>query len=331
MPSNIFRDCSRKYASLIKRELLSGHSFEIPAVVSGGDYWFSLLVIFQFLGARWHGSFPASRSMRKLTLTFYSSNLIKTIWISSRFFSKRILQIQTVSNSIYYTTSHQSLDTMTDDVHAMKCNEPACLWRRCRGIRWPTRDLSSSSIRSPTLGSTIFLMNWCTVGLKWSRSKQMSEQNQTSQKLSNQFRKKWHEIVAMATDTASTAVNHSESIWTFVQTNSATTSNNHQPHVWTPISHNDLSIPFLDQAQYCTKHRSVSCARSNFCRSSFKVSLFSARTAPGNDAWEASWGIVSWYHANRVDRDADDADNDHEDDGEAEGHTMNHVHSIKLT
>ena len=32
-----------------------------------------------------------------------------------------------------------------------------------------------------------------------------------------------------------------------------------------------------------------------------------------------------------MDRDADDADNDHEDDGEAEGHTMNYVHSIKLT
>lgn len=43
MPSNILRDCSRKYALLIKGELLSGHSFEIPAVVSGGDYWFSLL------------------------------------------------------------------------------------------------------------------------------------------------------------------------------------------------------------------------------------------------------------------------------------------------
>ena len=29
---------------------------------------------------------------------------------------------------------------------------------------------------------------------------------------------------------------------------------------------------------------------------------------------------------------ADDADNDDEDDdGEAEGHTMNHVHSVKLT
>lgn len=37
------------------------------------------------------------------------------------------------------------------------------------------------------------------------------------------------------------------------------------------------------------------------------------------------------YHANHVDRDADDADNDDEDDGEAEGHTMNHVHSVKLT
>jgi len=219
----------------------------------------------------------------------------------------------------------------------MKCNAPACLWRRCRGIRWPTRDLLSSSIRSPKLGSTIFLMDWCTVGFKWSRSKQMSEQNQISQKLSNQFRKKWHEIVAMAADTASTPVNHSKSIWLYYgytnkQTNSETTWNNHQHHVWTPISHNDLSIPFLDPAQYCTKQRSVSCARSNFCRSSFKVSLFSARTAPGNDAWEASWGIVSWYHDNRVDSYADDADNDDEDDdGEAEGHTMNHVHSVKLT
>jgi len=57
MPSNIFRDCSRKYASLIKGELLSGHLFEIPAVVSGGDYWFSLLFIFGLLGARWMEAF----------------------------------------------------------------------------------------------------------------------------------------------------------------------------------------------------------------------------------------------------------------------------------
>lgn len=68
MPSNIFRDCSRKYASLIIAFYLW---------VAGGTL---------------DGSFPASRSTRKLTLDVL---LIKTIWISSRFFSKRIPQIQT--------------------------------------------------------------------------------------------------------------------------------------------------------------------------------------------------------------------------------------------
>ena len=75
MPSNIFRDCSRKYASLIKGELLSGHLFEIPAVVSGGDYWFSLLFIFGLLGARWMEAFQLREAQESWLLTFYSSKL----------------------------------------------------------------------------------------------------------------------------------------------------------------------------------------------------------------------------------------------------------------
>ena len=176
--------------------------------------------------------------------------LIKDIWRSSRFFSKRILQIHTVFTCIYYTCSHQSLDTMMDDVHATKCNAPACLWRRCRGIRWPTRDLLSSSIRSPTLGSTIFLMDGRTVGLKWSRSRQMSEKDQISQNLSNQFRKKWHEIVAMAADTARTAVNHIESI--NIQTDPLTNTN-------TMFEHQLLTTtcPFLSSTRPSTAPSSV--------------------------------------------------------------------------
>lgn len=97
MPSNIFRDCSRKYASLIKGELLSGHSFEIPAVVSGGDYWFSLLVIFRLLGARWHGSFPASRSMRSW------------LWLSTHQISSKLSKYHLGSSANEFYRSKQYL------------------------------------------------------------------------------------------------------------------------------------------------------------------------------------------------------------------------------
>ena len=87
-------------------------------------------------------------------------------------------------------------------------------------------------------------------------------------------------------------------------------------------------VPVLHQAAFCLLRT------EQLLPLQLQSVAIQRQTAPGNDAWEASWDIVSirfMIHANRVDRDADDADNDDEDDGEAEGHTMNHVHSVKLT
>lgn len=60
----------------------------------------SLLFIFGLLGARWMEASQLREAPESWLLTFYSSNLIKTIWISSRFFSKRIPHIQTVFTTL---------------------------------------------------------------------------------------------------------------------------------------------------------------------------------------------------------------------------------------
>ena len=78
----------------------------------------------------------------------------------------------------------------------------------------------------------------------------MSEKDQISQNLSNQFRKKWHEIVAMAADTARTAVNRIESI--NIQTDPLTNTN-------TMFEHQLLTTtcPFLSSTRPSTAPSSV--------------------------------------------------------------------------
>lgn len=106
----------------------------------------SLLFIFGLLGARWMEASQLREARESWLLTFYSSKLSEYHLGSS-------------ANEFHRSKLHYLAPKLGYYDGWRPCNAPACLWRRCRGIRWPTRDLLSSSIRSPTLGSTIFLMD----------------------------------------------------------------------------------------------------------------------------------------------------------------------------
>ena len=106
MPSNIFRDCSRKYASLIKEELLSGHGLKSllwSLEVTTGFHCFFSFGCWGHVGMEDSQLREALESWLWLSTHQISSKHIKTIWILSRFFSKRILQIQTVFTTLSRT------------------------------------------------------------------------------------------------------------------------------------------------------------------------------------------------------------------------------------